>query len=170
MSYGKATAGTTERAMNTPLIPAFVARLVRVGGEILLRYGVVLVLLWIGAMKFTAYEAAAIQPLVATSPLMSWVYAILSVQSVSTLIGSTEILIALMIAARPLSAKIAALGSGLAALMFATTLTFLVSLPGWEPSLGGFPALSPTGGFLVKDLILLGAALWSLGDSLNFIN
>ena len=38
------------------------------------RYGLVIVLLWIGGMKFTAYEAEGIKPLVANSPLMSWVY------------------------------------------------------------------------------------------------
>jgi gluconolactonase len=42
-------------------------------------------------------------------------------------------------------------------------LTFLFTLPGWEPTLGGFPALSGSGGFLVKDAMLLAAAVWSLG-------
>lgn len=32
-------------------------------GEFLIRYGLVLVLGWIGAMKFTAYEAVGIQGL-----------------------------------------------------------------------------------------------------------
>jgi hypothetical protein len=35
-----------------------------------LRYGLVLVVGWIGLMKFTGYEANGIQPLVAHSPLM----------------------------------------------------------------------------------------------------
>jgi reactive chlorine resistance protein C len=51
--------------------------------------------------------------------------------------------------------------------MFLTTLTFLLSTPGWEPTLGGFPALSHgVGEFLIKDVVLLGAALWSLAESL----
>ena len=51
--------------------------------------------------------------------------------------------------------------------MFLTTLSFLFSTPGWEPSLGGFPALSgDVGEFLIKDIVSLGAALWSLGESL----
>ena len=33
-------------------------------------YGLVVVLLWIGGMKFTAYESEAIRPMVANSPLM----------------------------------------------------------------------------------------------------
>jgi uncharacterized membrane protein YkgB len=52
--------------------------------------------------------------------------------------------------------------------MFPTTLTFLVSTPGWEPSFGGFPALSALPGqFLLKDVVLLGASVWSLGESLQ---
>jgi uncharacterized membrane protein YkgB len=43
-------------------------------GEVLMRYGLVVVLAWIGAMKFTAYEANGIQPMVANSPFMGWVY------------------------------------------------------------------------------------------------
>jgi len=136
-------------------------------GQFLLRYGLVLILVWIGAMKFTAYEAAGIQPLVATSPLMSWMYRFLSVQGVSNLLGVVEISAAVMIALRPVSAKLSALGSAIAVMTFLTTLTFLFSLPGWEPSLGGFPALSGSGGFLLKDVILLGAAVWSLGESLQ---
>jgi uncharacterized membrane protein YkgB len=52
-------------------------------------------------------------------------------------------------------------------MMFLTTLTFLFTLPGWEPTLGGFPALSGSGGFLVKDVMLLAAAVWSLGEALS---
>jgi uncharacterized membrane protein YkgB len=50
--------------------------------------------------------------------------------------------------------------------MFLTTLSFLFSTPGWEPSLGGVPALSgAVGQFLVKDFVLLGAALWCFGEA-----
>jgi uncharacterized membrane protein YkgB len=136
-------------------------------GTFLLRYGLVLVLGWIGAMKFTAFEAEGIRPLVENSPLMSWAYAILSVQGFSNLLGTTEIVMAILIALRPVSAKLAAIGSGLAALTFLTTLSFLFSTPGWEPSLGGFPAISMVGGFLLKDIVLLGAAVWLLGDALK---
>ena len=43
-------------------------------GAWITRYGLVAVLLLIGLLKFTAAEAAGIQPLVAHSPLMSWMY------------------------------------------------------------------------------------------------
>ncbi|MEW6143428.1 MAG: DUF417 family protein [Thermodesulfobacteriota bacterium] len=136
-------------------------------GEIMLRYSVVLILIWIGAMKFTAYEAETIQPLIASNPVMSWMYGILSVRTVSNLLGTFEIVIALMIAMRPVSPRICTLGSALAACTFLTTLSFIFTLPGWEPALGGFPALSPAGGSLIKDLLFLGASVWSLGESLK---
>ena len=136
-------------------------------GEFLIRYGLVLVLGWIGAMKFTAYEAAGIKSLIETSPFMSWMYKVFSLQATSNVIGVAEISAAVLIAIRPLSAKLSAVGSVLAVLTFLATLTFLFSLPGWEKSLGGFPALSGSGGFLLKDVVLLGAALWTLGDSMS---
>jgi uncharacterized membrane protein YkgB len=140
---------------------------VQVAAAFLLRYGLVLVIAWIGFMKFTAYEAAGIQPLVANSPLMSWVYAIFSERAFSALLGIVEVAVATMIALRPVSAKVSAIGSGLAAVMFLTTLTFLLSTPGWELSLGGFPALSVVPGqFIIKDIVLLAAAVWSLGEAL----
>lgn len=136
-------------------------------GEFLIRYGLVLVLGWIGAMKFTNYEAQGIQGLVASSPLMSWMYRVFSLQATSNILGVTEITAALLIAIRPVSARLSSIGSLIAILTFLATLTFLFSLPGWEKSLGGFPALSGSGGFLLKDVVLLGAALWTLGDSLS---
>ena len=135
-------------------------------GEFLLRYGLVLILGWIGAMKFTNYEAQGIQALVATSPLMSWMYKVFSLQAASNIIGIAEITAAVLIAIRPLSAKLSAIGSELAVFTFLATLTFLFTLPGWEKSLGGFPALSGSGGFLLKDVVLLGASIFTLGESL----
>ena len=118
-------------------------------------------------MKFTGYEAEGIRPFVANSPLMSWVYGLMSVQGFSALLGVVEVAIATLIATRPLSARASALGSALAVGMFLTTLSFLVTTPGiWEPSAGGFPALSGfPGQFLIKDLALLGISLWTLGEA-----
>lgn len=137
-------------------------------GSRVLRYGLALVILWIGMMKFTNYEAVGIQPLVATSPLMGWIYSALSVQQFSTSLGVVEIAIALLIGLRPWFPWASAIGSAGAVFMFVTTLSFLFSAPGWESSLGGFPALSASvGQFLIKDLVLLGAAIWTYGEAFS---
>jgi reactive chlorine resistance protein C len=130
------------------------------------RYGLVIVLLWIGGMKFTEYEAEGIKPLVENSPLMSWVYGVTSVRSFSAVLGVIEIALGVLIAVRPLWPIGSAIGSALAVGMFLTTLSFLFTTPGWEPSLGGFPALSAMPGqFLLKDIVLLGVSLLSAGEA-----
>ncbi len=80
----------TEAKFVTSLLRAKATALERVGVQVS-RYGLVLTLLLIGALKFTADEAHGIQPLVASSPLMFRLYRIFSLQGVSNLIGLIEI-------------------------------------------------------------------------------
>jgi reactive chlorine resistance protein C len=135
---------------------------------ILLRYGLALIFFWIGAMKFTAYEAEGIRPLAENSPLMGWLLAALGIRAFSNLLGVIEIATGVLLALRPVSARATVIGSGIAIATFLTTLTFLFTTPGWERSLGGFPALSALPGqFLLKDVVLLGAAVWSLREALT---
>ena len=118
-------------------------------------------------MKFTAYEAGAIEGLVASSPLLSWLYAVASQQGVSNLIGTIEIAVAAALAIGPVFRPAAIVGALGAIATFAITLTFLFSAPGWEPSLGGFPALSVVPGqFLLKDIVLLAASVSLLAKAL----
>ena len=130
------------------------------------RYGLVVALLLIGLLKFTAGEAAGIQPLVEHSPLMSWLYAILSVQGVSNLIGAIEIAIAVLLALRPLSAKASFVGSLGSIVTFLLTISFLFSTPGAVQLSHGFPMLGDAGQFLIKDLVLLGASFWTASEAL----
>jgi uncharacterized membrane protein YkgB len=138
-------------------------------GREMVRWGLIVVLIWIGAMKFTAYEAVGIQPLVAHSPFISWMYEFLSVRSFSAMLGCIEIATAVLLGLRYVAPIASAIGSVLAIGLFATTLSFIVTTPGWEPTLG-FPALSAVPGqFLLKDIVLFGASVWSLGESLKAI-
>jgi uncharacterized membrane protein YkgB len=84
------------------------------------------------------------------------------------IVGAIEMTVAILIALRCWFPTLSAVDSVGAVLKFLTTLSFIITTPGWEPSLGGFPALSGyVGEFLIKDLVLLGAALWTLADSLR---
>lgn len=132
------------------------------------RYGLVVVIAWFGALKFMAYEAAGIQPLVAASPFMGWLYDIFSVRTFSSLLGVFELAAAVLLAVKPWWPKVSIGGSVLAILLFVATISFLFTTPGvFEASAGGFPALSATGGFLIKDVALLGIAIWTLTDALR---
>jgi reactive chlorine resistance protein C len=129
------------------------------------RYGLVFTLLLIGVLKFTVGEARGIQPLVANSPLMFWLYRIFSLQGVSNLIGVIEIVVALLIAVRPFSARLSFIGSIGAIVTFLLTVSFLLSTPGAIQFSHGFPLLGDAGQFLIKDLVLLGASIWTAAEA-----
>jgi uncharacterized membrane protein YkgB len=131
-------------------------------GQFLARYGLVLVLAWIGAGHIAA--PTAIQLLVAHSPLLSWLYGIFNTHTLGYALGSTEILAAILIALRPLWSPVSAVGSAFGVLLFCSTISFLFTAPGVT---AGGPVLSILGEFLLKDVVLLGVSLWTLADSLG---
>lgn len=137
-------------------------------GQIIFRYGLALIFLWIGILKFTAYEAQNIKPLVENSPIWSTAYQSIGLINLSMMIGIIEISIGILIALRAFSPKLSALGSIGAIITFLITLSFMFTTPGiWEPNYG-IPALSALPGqFLAKDLVLLGVSIWTAGEALK---
>ncbi|MFP2927337.1 DUF417 family protein [Pyxidicoccus sp. 3LG] len=159
------------------------------------RAALVVVLLWIGALKAAPYEADGIVPFVANSPMMSFFYdhdapeylkhmsregALVpenrawhqanGTYGFSYLLGSVIVLLGLLVAAHWWRPALGALGSFLVAGMSLVTLSFLVTTPeSWVPSLGdvhhGFPYLSARGRLVIKDVIMLGAAIVTMADS-----
>ncbi|KAB7761601.1 YkgB family protein [Mycolicibacterium mucogenicum] len=139
----------------------------RIAGH-LARYGLVVVIGWIGLLKFTSYEAQGIQPLVAHSPFMSWMYDVFSISTFSSLLGVLEVGTAVLLAVKPWWPRVSAVGSLIAVGLFIATISFLFTTPGiGEAAAGGFPALSMTGQFLIKDVALLGISAWTLADALQ---
>lgn len=139
------------------LTPHFEARLGQ-SGAFVLRYSLVFFFLAFGLYKFTPQEAAGIAPLMANSPVLFWAGPTLGEQGASNFIGVIEIALGLMVAARAFAPRLAALGSIGMAGALVTTLSFLFTTPGLDPQ-------SSDAGFLLKDLTLLGAALWSAGEA-----
>ncbi len=127
-------------------------------GAGLARYSVAAFFLLFGLAKFTEAEAVAIQPMVAASPFLGWLYLALDVRQASNVIGVVEIATAVLIAVRPWAPRLCAIGSGLAALTLLVTLSFLVTTPDIDEAAFGF---------IVKDLTLLGVAIWSAGEALG---
>jgi hypothetical protein len=110
------------RVLNPAAVTAeSAAQAVTVVGRFLVRYGLVVVLAWIGALKYFPYEAAAIQSLIAHSPPLSWLYGIFNVGTLGDALGSAEIVAALLIALRPLWPRVSAVGSVFAVLIFCST-------------------------------------------------
>lgn len=129
---------------------------IETAGRIAMRGALVLFFLGFGLYKFTPEEAAAIQPLMAGSPFFSWLYGLFSVQDASNVIGVYEVVAAVLLMARPWSARAALIGSVMIFVALLGTLSFLFTPAGADAA---------TQGFIMKDLGLLAIALWSAGEA-----
>lgn len=125
-------------------------------GRIVLRYSLVLFFVGFGLYKFTLEEAQAIQPLMAGSPFFSWLYPLFGLQGASNVIGVVEVAAGLLIALRHWKPFYSGIGSLVAAAALVFTLSFMFTTPNLMPDMQGF---------LIKDLTLLGAALWTAGEA-----
>jgi uncharacterized membrane protein YkgB len=158
------------------------------------RAGLIIVLLWIGGLKAFKYEADGIVPFVANSPTMSFLLkdpghykahknpegALVPTNRAwherngtypfAYGLGAVIVLYGLMLCLHPLLPQVAAVGSFLVFIMSLVTLSFLITTPEcWVPPLGdvnhGFPYLSGAGRLVIKDAIMMGAALVTMADS-----
>ncbi len=179
--------------MNVIRLFEFASRLDRVGVAVT-RLGLIVVLVWIGGLKVAQYEADGIVPFVANSPVMSFFYndpggykehknpegAVVpenrawheanGTYPFALGLGTVIVLYGLLLCLHPWLPQAAAVGSFLVFIMSFVTLSFLITTPEcWVPDLGGphhgFPYLSGAGRLVVKDAIMMGAALVTLADS-----
>jgi uncharacterized membrane protein YkgB len=133
------------------------ARPVQLVAGALLRYSLVLFLVLFGLAKFTAPEAATIEPWIAHSPALAWLYLIAGAQGASAVIGVIELSTGILLAVRHWWPRASAIGGLAATITFLITLSFLFTTPDLSPEWQGF---------LMKDLVLVGAALWTVADAL----
>ncbi|MEC6822896.1 DUF417 family protein [Photobacterium piscicola] len=119
-------------------------------------FGVVLVLLWIGIFKFTPTEAAAIEPLIKNHPLMGWTYHFFSVQTVSNLVGLSEIVVAIGLIYGFFNPRVGYFSGLIASAIFIVTLSFLFTTPNTWKIVDSVPVANF---FLVKDILFLAIAI-----------
>src|SRR5260370_1966165 len=164
-------------------------------GMVTLRLGLDIVRVWLSGLKFARYEADGIVPLVANSTIMTFLYHYPApdyreqmnkegqvvpanqqwnesngTYPVSYGLGVVIVSLGIMIALYPIWPQVSAVGSLLLIIMALTTLSFLVTTPeAWVPALSdvrhGFPYLSGAGRLVVKDCIMLGAAIVTMADA-----
>lgn len=122
----------------------------------LLRWALVVIFLWFGAMKFTGHEANFTQFL-AHSPIMSWLLALFGVEGARHIVGFLELSTAAALIAGAFNAFASAIGAAMSCTTYLITLSFLLTTPGVGELM--------LGGFLLKDLVLLAASLCLLHAS-----
>jgi len=118
---------------------------------------VLLVLLWIGGMKFTLLEAQGIEALVKSSPFMSWLYNFFSLQATSNIIGIYDLIAVLLLILAMYSRKLIYPAVLMSGMVFVVTQSFLVTFSG---ALSNETILSTTGHFLIKDLWFLACLIF----------
>ena len=179
--------------MNLRSIFQWAARMDRIGITIT-RVGLIVVLVWIGGLKIARYEADGIVPFVANSPFMSFFYAdpagyeeyknpegklvpenrawheANGTYLFALGLGAVIVLYGVLLCLHPWLPQAAALGSFLVFIMSFVTLSFLVTTPEcWVPNLGdtthGFPYLCGAGRLVIKDALMMGAAVVTMADS-----
>lgn len=124
------------------------------------RWALVLVLLGFGYIKFFAFEVEAVAPLIAAHPALSWQLAVLGKAGASAFLGVFEITTGVLLAIGARIPLAGLIGGLMSSIIFTVTVSLLFFLPGiFEPSAGGFPAISGTGAFLLKDVVLLAASI-----------
>lgn len=118
--------------------------------------GIILVMGWIGSMKFFLFEAQGIEPLLRGHWVFDWMYGFWGLQGVSNIIGAVELLFALALVLGTVWERLQALALLGIAVTVACTTSFMFTLPGWAPD-ASFPLLNRSGIFLLKDQFLLAA-------------
>ncbi|MGH3394773.1 MAG: DUF417 family protein [Streptosporangiaceae bacterium] len=136
-------------------------------GFSVMRCGLATTLLWVGALKFQEYEVQNAEVLVTSSPLTSRLREKLGARTLGRLTGVAQLALGSLIVAKPVAPRAAAVGGLGAAGMMLGTLSFLVTTPeAWQEG-RGMPQLSMLGEALLKDSVLLGAALLTAAESLR---
>ena len=134
------------------------------------RYGLILVVFCIGCLEFTGYESRGVFKHASHSPLLAWAYHILDVRDFSRGLGVVEIAIASLIPVGPVWPKLSIVGSLGGIGMFFNYVEFCHydarSVASWVriscPRRVSRPVPS-------QDVVLFGAAIWTLADSLRCV-
>ncbi|WP_214072561.1 DUF417 family protein [Mucilaginibacter sp. dw_454] len=163
-------------------------------GKNAVRFGIIVVFLWIGGLKFFTYEADGIVPFVANSPFMSFYYShpeeykkhinregelipanhlwqeANNTYGFSTALGIMLVTFAVFIALYKVFPIPSMIASILIFIMTLGTLSFLVTTPeSWVPHLNdqnwGFPFLSGRGRLVIKDIVILGGAIITMSET-----
>jgi uncharacterized membrane protein YkgB len=132
-----------------------------------IRASMVLIFLFFGYQKWFAYEAQALVPYISNGPLIFWMYPVFGVRGACFFLGVSEWIFGALLFLGFWNKTAGVLGALGGIGSFVSTTTILPFIPGgWAASAGGFPAMSETGAFLMKDFVLLAVSFYLLKQDL----
>ena len=128
-----------------------------------IRASMVVIFLFFGYQKWFYYEAQALIPYISHGPLIFWMYSIFGLKGATWFLGMAEWFFGALLFAGFWNKKLGILGALGSCFSFLATITIIPFIPnGWAPSAGGFPAMTETVAFLLKDLVLLAVSVYLL--------
>src|ERR1700746_2720031 len=127
------------------------------------RASMVIIFAFFGYQKWFNYEAQALIPFIKHGPLILWMYPVFGVRGATWFLGAAEWIFGLLLLLGFWNKQLGIIGAIGSCCSFIATFTILPFFPnGWEPSAGGFPAMTEDVAFLMKDLVLLAASFYLL--------
>jgi uncharacterized membrane protein YkgB len=127
------------------------------------RASMVIIFLFFGYQKWFDYEAQALIPYISNGPLISWMYPVFGIRGACWFLGVAEWFFGALLFAGFWNKKLGILGALGSVFSFISTITIIPFIPnGWAQSAGGFPAMTETVAFLLKDLVLLAVSFYLL--------
>ena len=144
---------------------SFISKLLKTVGVFILRYGLGLVIIWLGFLKFKNSEAEYTHQLI-SGGYLSWILKYVTPYALSQIIAYLQILVGFFIMLKPVSRPLSFWGGITASIMFLFSLSLLFTSSAVWQSGYGFPELSKIGQTVLKDFVLFGAAAWCVGDSM----
>jgi uncharacterized membrane protein YkgB len=128
-----------------------------------IRGSMVVIFLFFGYQKWFEYEAQALIPYISHGPLIFWMYPVFGVRGATWFLGVAEWVFGALLFAGYWNKKLGILGALGSCFSFISTITIIPFIPnGWAASAGGFPAMTETVAFLLKDLVLLAVSVYLL--------
>jgi len=133
----------------------------------LMRASMVLIFLFFGYQKWWPYEAKALIPYISNGPLIFWMYPVFGIRGATFFLGVSEWLFGALLFWGFWNKKAGVLGALGGIASFVSTTTIIPFMPGgWAASAGGFPAMTESVAFLMKDLVLLAVCVYLLKQDL----
>jgi uncharacterized membrane protein YkgB len=133
----------------------------------LLRASMVLIFLFFGYQKWWEYEAQALIPYISNGPLIFWMYPVFGIRGATWFLGVSEWLFGALLFWGFWNKKAGVLGALGGIASFVSTTTIIPFMPGgWAASAGGFPAMTETVAFLMKDFVLLAVSFYLMKQDL----
>jgi uncharacterized membrane protein YkgB len=125
-----------------------------------LRASMIFIFYIFGYAKWHAYDIPLTEPLIRAGPLIFWLVPTFGAKGAVWFLGASEWTIGTLLLLGFRNKNLGLLGAIGSTVTFLCTITIIPFLPGiWEPSVG-FPALTLSSGFLVKDFVLLAVSIY----------